>query len=65
MLLGLVSGHFDIHAPVALPDNEEELRVPVAAGIAVVQAAETIMEVLDEEDLVASRAADNEALASS
>ena len=65
LLLGLVSGHFDIHAPVALPDNEEELRVPVAAGIAVVQAAETIMEVLDDEDLVASRAADNEALASS
>ncbi len=60
-----MSGHFDIHAPVALPDNEEELRVPVAAGIAVVQPAETIMEVLDDDELVASRTDDNQALGGS
>lgn len=62
LLLGLVSGHFDIHAAVALPGNEEELRVPVAAGIAVIQPAETIMEVLNDDELVASRAADNREL---
>ena len=59
LLLGIVGGHFDLRASIALPDQEDKLRVPVAAGIAVLQTSQTILEVLDDESLVASRAADN------
>jgi hypothetical protein len=55
LLLGLVSGHFDLHASVALPDNESKLRIPVAAGIAVVTPAEAIRETIDDDDLVSDR----------
>lgn len=49
-LLGLVSGHFDLAASVALPDQKGKLNVPVAAGIAVVVPADTILEVLESEE---------------
>lgn len=50
-----MSGHFDLGAAIALPDNAAKLRIPVAAGIAVVTPAEAIRETLDDEDLVADR----------
>ncbi len=51
LLLGLVSGHFDLAASVALPDPADEIRVPVAAGIAVVLPSETILELLESDEL--------------
>jgi hypothetical protein len=48
LLLGIVGGHFDLAATVALPDQEQKLKVPVAAGIAVVYPAELIAEMLNE-----------------
>jgi hypothetical protein len=56
LLLGMVGGHFDLKASVTLPDQENKLDVPVAAGVAVVYPAEAIKEVLDTEELVAERA---------
>ena len=56
LLLGLVGGHFDLHASVTLPEQEDGIDVPVAAGIAVVLPSETIMEVLQDEDLLSDRA---------
>ena len=50
LLLGIVGGHFDMGASVMLPDQQEKLRVPVAAGIAVVLPAETVIEVLESEE---------------
>ena len=55
LLLGLVSGHFDLAASVALPDETNELRVPVAAGIAVVLPSDTILELLDSDELRETR----------
>jgi hypothetical protein len=60
LLLGMVAGHFDRTASVALPEGEDRLKVPVAAGIAVLSTAETIIETLNEEELVTEREADNE-----
>jgi hypothetical protein len=60
LLLGMVGGHFDLKASVALPAQEDKLKVPVAAGIAVLSTAETIMETLNEEKLVTEREEDNE-----
>jgi hypothetical protein len=54
-LLGIVGGHFDLRASVTLPDQEDALRVPVAAGVAVVQTSQTVLEVLRDEDLEARR----------
>jgi hypothetical protein len=51
LLLGLVSGHFDLAASVALPDQTDEIRIPVAAGIAVVLPSDTILEVLESDEL--------------
>lgn len=59
LLLGMVGGHFDLKASVALPDQEEKFKVPVAAGIAVVYPAESIVNTLEEDELVAERADDN------
>ena len=50
LLLGIVGGHFDMGASVALPDQEQKLSVPVAAGIAIVLPSETILEVLESEE---------------
>jgi hypothetical protein len=47
-LLGIVGGHFDLAATVVLPDQEQLLKVPVSAGIAVVYPAELIAEMLRE-----------------
>jgi hypothetical protein len=58
-LLGMVAGHFDLKASVVLPDQENKLKVPVAAGIAVLSSAETIMETLNDEVLVKERDEDN------
>jgi hypothetical protein len=55
LLLGIVGGHFDLHASVALPDQEDRLRVSVTAGIAVLQTSETILDVLRDDDLEADR----------
>jgi hypothetical protein len=60
LLLGMVGGHFDLKASVALPEGEDKLKVPVAAGIAVLSTAETIMETLNEEELVTEREEENE-----
>jgi hypothetical protein len=60
LLLGMVAGHFDLKASVALPEGEGKLKVPVAAGIAVLNTAETIMETLNEEELVTDREEENE-----
>lgn len=54
-LLGIVGGHFDLRASVTLPDQEDKLRVPVAAGVAVIQTSQTILEVLRDEDLEVRR----------
>jgi hypothetical protein len=55
LLLGMIGGHFDLKASVTLPDQENELDIPVAAGVAVIYPAETIREVLDLESFVAER----------
>jgi hypothetical protein len=57
LLLGLVSGHFDLRASVALPDETGDLGVPVAAGIAVLSTSQSIYELLMDDDLVAARLA--------
>jgi hypothetical protein len=49
-LLGIVGGHFDMDASVTLPDQSQKLNIPVAAGIAIVHPAETILEVLQSEE---------------
>jgi Trypsin-like peptidase domain len=56
LLLGMVGGHFDLQASVGLPEGAGNLKVPVAAGVAVVYPAETIKEVLDTGELVQDRA---------
>lgn len=63
LLLGMVAGHFDLDASVELPDQEDKIKVPVAAGVAVLQPAEMIIETLEDEDLAAIRDAENEKLA--
>jgi hypothetical protein len=55
LLLGMVGGHFDLQASVGLPEGAGNLKVPVAAGVAVVYPAEAIREVLDTEELVENR----------
>ncbi len=55
LLLGIVGGHFDLQASVALPDQEDKLRVSVTAGIAVLQTSQTVLEVLGDDDLEADR----------
>jgi hypothetical protein len=55
LLLGMVGGHFDLKASVSMPDQQGNLEVPVAAGVAVVYSAESIREVLDEDLFVAER----------
>jgi len=57
LLLGMVGGHFDLKTSVTLPDQEDKLNVPVAAGVAVIYPAETIKEVLDDDAFVAERLA--------
>jgi hypothetical protein len=59
LLIGMIGGHFDLKASVTLPDQENKLDVPVAAGVAVIYPAETIRELLDEEPLAAERAKQN------
>lgn len=54
-LLGLVGGHFDLDASVSLPDQEQKLSIPVAAGVAVVIPSETILEVLESDEQQALR----------
>lgn len=56
LLLGMVGGHFDLKASITLPDQENKVAVPLAAGVAVVYPAETIKEVLDTDELAAERA---------
>jgi hypothetical protein len=56
LLLGMVGGHFDLQASVGLPEGAGNVKVPVAAGVAVVYPAETIREVLDTEELAQERA---------
>jgi hypothetical protein len=56
LLLGMVGGHFDLKSSITLPDQEEKVNIPVAAGVAVVYPAETIREVLSEDAFVAERA---------
>ena len=56
LLLGMVGGHFDLKTSVTLPDQEDKLDVPVAAGVAVIYPAESIKEVLDEEVFAIERA---------
>lgn len=56
LLLGMVGGHFDLQASVGLPEGTGNLKVPVAAGVAVVYPAEAIREVLDVEELAKERA---------
>jgi hypothetical protein len=64
-LLGIVAGHFDLSASVALPGQAHELRVPVAAGVAVVLPSETILDVLESEEQKEGRSkADAERLSS-
>jgi selenophosphate synthase len=48
-----------LRASVALPEQDDKLRVAVAAGIAVLQTSQTIMEVLEDDELVSARVADN------
>jgi hypothetical protein len=61
LLLGMVAGHFDLKASVELPDQEDRLKIPVAAGIAVLSTSETIMETLEEDEaLVTERNNENE-----
>jgi hypothetical protein len=60
LLLGMVAGHFDLKATVALPEGEDKLKVPVAAGIAVLTTAEAILETLNQEELVADREEEND-----
>jgi hypothetical protein len=60
LLLGMIGGHFDLKSSVALPDQEAKVKVPAAAGIAVVYTAETIRELLDEEELMTARIEDDE-----
>jgi hypothetical protein len=47
LLLGMIGGHFDLASAVELPDQEESISVPVAAGIGVVYPADVITETLD------------------
>jgi hypothetical protein len=56
LLLGMVGGHFDLKASVALPDQEDKLDIPVAAGVGVLYPAESIREMLDEEPFAGERA---------
>jgi Trypsin-like peptidase domain len=56
LLIGMVGGHFDLKASVTLPDQEDRLDVPVAAGVGVVYPAETIRALLDEDPFVIERA---------
>jgi hypothetical protein len=56
LLIGMVGGHFDLKASVTLPDQEDKVDVPVAAGVAVVYPAEMIRALLDEGPLAAERA---------
>ena len=54
LLLGMISGHFDMSASAELPD-EDAIQIPVSAGIAVLATSERILEVLDDEELAAKR----------
>jgi len=56
LLIGMVGGHFDLKASITLPDQEDKLDVPVAAGVAVIYPAEAIRVLLDEEPFAAERA---------
>ena len=56
LLLGMMGGHFDLKASVTLPDQENKLDIPVAAGVGVLYPAETIREMLDEEPFAGERA---------
>lgn len=62
LLLGMVGGHFDLAQSVQMPDQENKLKVPVSAGIAVLYPAETILEVIDDESFIEMRQKDNEEL---
>jgi hypothetical protein len=57
LLLGMVGGHFDLRASVTMPDQESGIKVPVAAGVAVIYPAEMIKETLEQEPFVAEREA--------
>lgn len=56
LLLGMIGGHFDLKASVGLPEGAGNLKIPVAAGVAVVYPAEAIKEVLDRQELAQERA---------
>lgn len=62
LLLGMVGGHFDLKASVTLPDQEDKLDIPVAAGVGVLYPAETIRTMLDEEPFAEERARVNAAI---
>lgn len=55
LLLGMLGGHFDQTASVSLPDQEQQLDIPVAAGVAVVYPASVIRETLNLDFLAAER----------
>jgi hypothetical protein len=55
LLLGMVGGHFDLKASVTLPDQENKVDIPVAAGVAVLYPGETIRDMLDEEPFAGER----------
>jgi hypothetical protein len=55
-LLGMIGGHFDLKASVALPDQEDKLDIPMAAGVGVLYPAEIIRDMLDDDPLAEERA---------